>query len=75
MSSDFITVLDGLLAYNDEAWAVKKEDPAVKLEIERLGEYRARKAGSIMLTSVDGYYNHDKCVADFEKAIGNILEL
>ena len=73
MSSDFVTVLDGILAYNDEAWALKKEDPIVKAEIAKIGEYRARKAGEIMFTSTDGYYNHERCVKDFLKAIGKLL--
>ena len=72
MSSDFVTVLDGVLAYNDEAWEMKKKLPEVKAEIDRLGEFRARKAGAILLTSQDGYYNHDRCIKDFEKAIGKM---
>ena len=75
MSSDFVTVLDGILAYNDEAWALKKEDPIVKAEIAQIGEYRARKAGEIMNTSRDGYYQHEKCVKDFRKAIGKMITL
>jgi len=71
MSSDFVTILDGILSYNDEAWARKKEDPLIKAEIAKYGEYRARKAGLVMQTSVDGYYNNDRCILDFEKACGN----
>ena len=70
MSSDFVTPLDGFLAYNDESWALKKEEPEIKAEIEKYGEYRARKAGAILQTSSDGYYNHEKCLYDFKKAIG-----
>ena len=73
MSSDFVTITDGILAYNDEAWALKKEDPIVKAEIAQIGEYRARKAGEIMNTSRDGYYDHDKCIKDFRKAIGKLI--
>jgi len=61
-------VLDGIVRYNDEAWQVKKEEADVKAEIAKLGEERARRAGDILDTSQDGYYNSKKCVENFEKA-------
>ena len=30
--------------------------------------YQARKAGSILMVSKDGYYNHQLCLDDFKKA-------
>ena len=53
--------------YSDEVWEIKKEEEDVKLEIQQVGEECARRAGSIINTQRDGYYNSQKCVADFEK--------
>ena len=68
MTSDFVTILDGFLKYNDEAWESIKDTPAMKAEIALRGEKRARRCGSVLDVSSDGYYNVTKCVADFEKA-------
>ena len=67
MTSDFVTVLGGILRYSDEAWEVAKEDPKVAAEIAELGEERARRAGAVLDVSSDRYYTCDKCVPDFIK--------
>ena len=48
MTSDFVTILDGILTYNDEAWDALKDSEIVKNDIEVLGEDRARRAGVIL---------------------------
>ena len=69
MSSDFVSVLDGMLSYNDEVWdEIKNEEPHKKAE-EELGEFKARYAGRLMKHSKDGYYNNKVCLQDFKKAI------
>ena len=67
MTCDFATILDGIVEYNDDAWDNIKDDPSVKMEIEKVGEARARRAGVILDTSKDGYYTRDLCIPDFEK--------
>ena len=67
MTSDFVTILDGALHYNDEAWKVAKEVPEVKEEIAAVGERRARRAGAVLDVSSQGYYNTERCVPDFKK--------
>ena len=67
MTSDFVTVLDGILRYNDKAWDTIKTEPDVIAEIEKIGEERARRAGLILDVSKDGYYTAEKCVPDFIK--------
>ena len=67
MTSDFVSVLDGILRYNDESWDKLKTSAAVKADIERLGEERARRAGVILDVSQDGYYCSEKCIVDFVK--------
>ena len=67
MTSDFVTILDGILTYNDEAWDALKDSEIVKNDIEMLGEDRARRAGVILDVSSDGYYNSEKCIQDFVK--------
>ena len=67
MTSDFVTVIDGIVKYNDAVWDNIKDDPPVKLETEKVGEERARRAGVILDTSKDGYYTTDLCIPDFEK--------
>ena len=67
MTSDMVSVCDGVVRYNDEAWEVVKQQEEVKAEIKKKGEERTRRAGSILDITVDGYYNGAKCVADFEK--------
>ena len=67
MTSDFVTVLDGILRYNDRTWETLKNEDDVKADIKRLGEERARRAGVILDVSSDGYYNSEKCTADFVK--------
>ena len=68
MTSDFVTVLEGVVRYNDEAWESVRKDEISQTEISRRGEETARRAGSILDVSTDGYYNTKKCIADFEKA-------
>ena len=70
MTTDFVTVLDGFVRYNDVTWNELKKEESVKDEIKRRGEERTRRAGSILDVSSDGYYNSQKCVADFEKVSG-----
>ena len=85
MTSDFVTPLDGILAYNDAAWEIKKHEPEFqrlladppkqqgstkRIESRETREYKARKAGSILMTSTDGYYEHNRCIEDFKKACG-----
>ena len=67
MTSDFVTILDGILRYNDETWEALKEREEVKADIKKKGEERTRRAGMILDVSADGYYNSEKCVADFVK--------
>ena len=67
MTSDFVSVLDGILRYNDESWDKLKTSAAVQADIERLGEERARRAGVILDVSQDGYYCSEKCIEDFVK--------
>ena len=67
MTSDFVTVLDGFVQYHDGPWEELKKNEDIKAEIKKLGEDRARRAGSILDVSKDGYYNADKCTADFVK--------
>ena len=67
MTSDFIDVVDGFLEYDDEAWSEVKNLEEMKEEIASVGEARARRAGSILDVSKDGYYNTEICVTDFRK--------
>ena len=67
MTSDFVNILDGVLRYSDSAWEALKETEEVAAEIKKQGEERARRAGVILDVSQDGYYNSQKCVADFVK--------
>ena len=67
MTSDFVTVVDGIVRYNDKAWEIIKNDPAVQQKIMEVGEERARRAGVILDTSTDGYYTTATCIPDFEK--------
>ena len=65
MTSDFVSIKDGFLRYNDEVWEEVKNSEDVRDEIIRVGEERARRAGSILDVTVDGYYNSDRyCVSD-----------
>ena len=67
MSSDFVTVLGGILRYSDDAWEAAQEDPEVAAQIKELGEERARRAGAVLDVSSDGYYTSEKCRKDFNK--------
>ena len=69
MTSDFATILDGFLQYNNKAWEKIKDTPEVKAEIAAVGERRARRAGSVLDVSSQGYYNVSLCVPDFLKVI------
>ena len=73
MTSDFVTILDGFLRYNDEEWDRIKDDPEIQEEIEAFGEMRARRAGSVLDVSSQGYYNVNLCVPDFMKVVLSIL--
>ena len=67
MTSDFVTVVDGILRYNDTTWESVKEDPDIAEQIRILGEERVRRAGIILDVGSDGYYNTEKCIPDFVK--------
>ena len=67
MTSDFIEPISGVVRYSDEVWAEIKEREDIKEEIKLLGEERARRAGSILDTSKDGYYTGEKARPDFLK--------
>ena len=69
LTSDFVTIVDGVLRFNDLVWERKKNDLDIKLEIAQKVEERAKRAGTILDVSSDGYYNSTKCVYDFEKVI------
>ena len=58
-------ILGGILKYDNASWEVQKEN--YQDEIKRRGEEVAKKAGSTLDVSTDGYYNTQKCIADFEK--------
>ena len=67
MTSDFVTLYDGILGYNQEEWDKVKDTEEVKDEIKAVGERKARRAGCVLDVSSQGYYNVDKFVPDFEK--------
>ena len=67
MTCDFIEPISGVVRYNNEVWAEMKEREDIKEEIKLLGEERARRAGSILDTSKDGYYTGEKARPDFVK--------
>ena len=67
MTSDYVDIVHGVLRYSDEAWVEAKEEEEVKAEIAKYGEDRARKAGTVLDTSKDGYFNVEKCIPDFKK--------
>ena len=65
MTSDFVTVVDGILRYNDRAWENIRNDPDTAALVKELGEERARSAGVILDSASDGYYTAEKCIPDF----------
>ena len=67
MTSDFVTVVDGILRYNDRAWENIRNDPDTAALVKELGEERVRRAGVILDTASDGYYTAEKCIPDFVK--------
>ena len=69
MTSDFVTVCDGILRYDDDTWESLKKQEDMQDSIKKLGEERVRRAGVILDISSDGYYNVEKCIPDFEKVI------
>ena len=69
MTCDFVTVVDGMVQFNAAKWEMKKEDPEIKKMIEKIGEERARRAGTILDTSNDGYYTTALCIPDFHKVM------
>ena len=74
MTSDFLEPIGGFLEYNDDIWAEMKSTDEVQQEIRDLGggekgECRARRAGSILDVTSDGYYNAKLCKEDFVKAV------
>ena len=62
MSCDVITELWGPLRYTDEVWRQMRADPLVMEEIKRTSEEQARRGGSILNPSRDGYYEHVKFI-------------
>ena len=68
MTSDFVTVLDGILRFDDRSWEDEKYKDDMIGQIEMLGEERCRRAGSVLDVSRDGYYTSEKCIPDFLKA-------
>ena len=60
-----VNILGGILKYENESWEAVKEQ--FQAEIIRRGEEATKLAGSILDVSQDGYYNTQKCIADFEK--------
>ena len=67
MTSDFVTILDGFLSFKDDSWNSLKLTPEYREEISKHGERRAKRGGSVLDVSVDGYYDGKKCIPDFEK--------
>ena len=65
--------MGGILKYNDESWTAVTG--SYQAEIKSKGEDAARLAGSILDVSKDGYYNTQKCIADFEKVSSNKIEI
>ena len=65
--------MGGILKYNDESWSAVKDH--YQAEIQSKGEDAAKLAGSILDVSKDGYYNTQKCTADFEKVSPNKIEI
>ena len=60
MSCDVITEMYGPLRYTDEVWTDVKKDPEVQEEIKSTSEEQARRGGSILNPSRDGYYEHTR---------------
>lgn len=56
MSCDVITEIWGPLRYSDDVWPEVKKEPDVQEEIKNTSEEQARRAGSILNPSRDGYY-------------------
>ena len=73
MTSDFVTVLDGILRFNDDTWKDEKLRDDMIDKIDQLGEERARRAGAVLDVSKDGYYTSEKCIPDFLQA-ADIIE-
>ena len=74
MTADFLEPISGFLEYKDDVWSELKNTEKVQQEIRELGggekgECRARRAGSILDVSSDGYYNTNRCKEDFLKAV------
>ena len=67
MTSDFVTVCDGILRYDDDTWESLKKQEDMQDSIKRLDEERVRRAGVILNVSSDGYYNAEKCIPDFAR--------
>lgn len=60
MSCDVITEIWGPLRYSDEVWPEVKKEMEVQEEIKRTSEEQARRAGSILNPSRDGYYESNR---------------
>ena len=58
-------MLGGMLEYRDGPWEAVKD--RYQELIKSKGEGAARRAGSILDVSKDGYYNTKMCVEDFMK--------
>ena len=69
MSCDVITEIWGPLRYSDDVWPEVKKEPDVQEEIKNTSEEQARRAGSILNPSRDGYYESKR----FLKVNGNLF--
>ena len=70
MTSDFFSEKDGLVAYSDAAWEIKKREPEIAAEIrkEPRREITLRRAGAVLNVSTDGYYERQRFLADVTTA-------
>ena len=70
MSADFVSQMDGFLAYSGPVWEEEKRKPEVVAELQKdpRRESVLRRAGSVLNISSDGYYNSDLFLKDMDKA-------
>ena len=66
MTSDFLTEAFGFAILTPEELEEVSEGPNASL-FEAPSDLQSRKAGSILNISRDGYYEHKRCLKDFEK--------
>ena len=62
MSSDFITLLDGYLMYNEDAWDRVIDTEEIQERIKERGEFQAQIAGRILKNE---WYNTESLTEDF----------